>query len=243
MTPARIRLDHPALADRTGKGVRVAVIDSGIASGHPHVGVVGEGIAIRPVGTDIDFRDRLGHGTAVAAAIHEKAPDAELLAVRVFTESLTTSTQVLARAIEWAASRDVALINLSLGTVNPLWREMLTEAVVAAAASGALVVAARAKDGELSLPGSLPGVVAVEVDWECDRHELEFVEVAAGSLVLKASAYPRPVPGVPRDRNLSGISFAVANVTGFLARVVEGTERPVSMRDVIAELSVRARLA
>jgi subtilisin family serine protease len=241
VTPARIRLDHPALAERTGKGVRVAVIDSGIASGHPHVGIVDEGIAIRPVGTDMDFRDRIGHGTAVAAAIREKAPDAELVAVRVFAESLTTSTQILARAIEWAAMREVALINLSLGTVNPLWREMLVEAVDAALSRGALIVAARARDGEPSLPGSLPGVVAVDVDWECDRHELELVDVD-GVPVLRASAYPRPVPGVPPARNLSGISFAVANVTGFLARTAEGMGRPLSIREIVAELWARARL-
>jgi hypothetical protein len=29
---------------------------------------------------------------------------------------------------------------------------------------------------------------------------------------------PRPIPGVPVERNLSGLSFAVANATGFLAR-------------------------
>lgn len=32
--------------------------------------------------------------------------------------------------------------------------------------------------------------------------------------VLRASPYPRPIPGVPLERNLNGISFAVANVTG-----------------------------
>jgi hypothetical protein len=36
--------------------------------------------------------------------------------------------------------------------------------------------------------------------------------------VFRASGYPRPIPGVPADRNLHGISFAVANVTGFVAR-------------------------
>jgi hypothetical protein len=36
-----------------------------------------------------------------------------------------------------------------------------------------------------------------------------------------AAGFPRPIPGVPVERNLSGISFAVANVTGFLARLLE----------------------
>jgi len=40
-----------------------------------------------------------------------------------------------------------------------------------------------------------------------------------GVHVFRASGYPREIPGVPRERNLSGISFAVANVTGLLARL------------------------
>jgi hypothetical protein len=39
--------------------------------------------------------------------------------------------------------------------------------------------------------------------------------------IFVASAYPREIPGVPRERNLMGISFAVANMTGFVARAVE----------------------
>ena len=38
-----------------------------------------------------------------------------------------------------------------------------------------------------------------------------------GAPVCYASGYPRPVPGVPPQRNLSGVSFAVGNVTGHLA--------------------------
>jgi len=39
-------------------------------------------------------------------------------------------------------------------------------------------------------------------------------------LTARASGYPRPVPGVPPSRNLKGISFAVANVTGLMARAM-----------------------
>jgi hypothetical protein len=43
---------------------------------------------------------------------------------------------------------------------------------------------------------------------------------AAGPAVLRlrASGYPRPIPGVPPERNLRGVSFAVANATGVIAR-------------------------
>jgi hypothetical protein len=37
-----------------------------------------------------------------------------------------------------------------------------------------------------------------------------------------ASGYPRPLPGRPVNRNLYGISFAAANLTGIIARALEG---------------------
>ena len=47
-----------------------------------------------------------------------------------------------------------------------------------------------------------------------------------GDVVCRASGFPRPVPGVPPERNLKGTSFAVANVTGVLARELVGGSRP-----------------
>ena len=43
-------------------------------------------------------------------------------------------------------------------------------------------------------------------------------------MVYVASGYPRSLPGVPRERNLHGISFAVANMTGFVARACEASQ-------------------
>ena len=65
-----------------------------------------------------DYVDRLGHGTAVFAAIQEKAPGAEVYAVRVFTDRLKTSARALVAAIDWAAERRVRVVNLSLGTLR-----------------------------------------------------------------------------------------------------------------------------
>jgi len=65
------------LREYTGRGVRVAVVDSGVHATHPHVGGVEQSIAVREDGSlDQDVVDRLGHGTAVTAAIREKSPDA-----------------------------------------------------------------------------------------------------------------------------------------------------------------------
>jgi hypothetical protein len=42
-----------------------------------------------------------------------------------------------------------------------------------------------------------------------------------GRSCIAASGYPRDIPGVPRERNIKGVSFAVANATGFAARALE----------------------
>ncbi len=199
--------------------VVVAIVDSGINPDHPHVGGVVDGIAIAADGSlHTDWVDRLGHGTAVAAAIHEKAPEAQLLAIRVFERSLTTSAAVLARAIDWGVERGVRFVNLSLGTANDAHAPILQAAVQRAAERGVTVVAAAEHEGRLWYPGSLPGAVGVRLDWECPRGEIRPASAAAGETQYYASGYPRPIPGVPPEKNLKGISFAVANVTGVLAR-------------------------
>lgn len=209
----------------TGAGVRVAVIDSGVHAPHPHVGGVAGGIGIGPAGAlQDDYVDRLGHGTAVAAAIREKAPDTELWAVKVFDRDLATAAEALVGAIGWAASRGAHLINLSLGTANPAHESMLSEAVAAAGARGVFVVAAAEDEGTRWLPGSLDGVVPVRLDWRCPRDEYRVAD-EGGRIVFLASGYPRGIPGVRPERNLKGLSFAVANMTGFAARALEGVER------------------
>src|SRR5688572_18064986 len=216
-------LSPSSLAPRTGRGVRVAVVDSGVHAEHPHVGGVAGGIAIGPAGElSDDFVDRLGHGTAVAAAIREKAPECELLAVRVFDRTLMTTGQALVAAIEWSALQGVQLINLSLGTSNQEHAPALAAAVARAAGHGAIVVSAAPQDGAAWLPGGLAGVVAVDVDWDCPRDECRVVSADADGIRIAASGYPRPIPGVPPERNFSGLSFAVANATGLLALTLEG---------------------
>jgi subtilisin family serine protease len=49
--------------------MKIAIVDSGIHPGHPHVGEVAGAIEIAVDGVSNDAIDRLGHGTAVAGAI------------------------------------------------------------------------------------------------------------------------------------------------------------------------------
>jgi Subtilase family len=209
------------LSEYTGKGIRIAVIDSGVHADHPHVGGVAGGVAIRDDGTlDDDFVDRLGHGTAVAAAIREKAPGSDLLAVKVFWRTLATSVTTLVRAIDEACARGATIVNLSLGTTEHRHRDKLAGAVARARAAGVFIVSAMESTDGRWLPGDLDGVIPVHLDWACVRDGYRIMS-ENGRSIIAASGYPRDIPGVPRERNLKGISFAVANATGFVARALE----------------------
>jgi hypothetical protein len=186
--------------------MRVAVIDSGIHDGHPHIGRVAGAVQFTADGEGSDTVDRLGHGTAVAAAICEKVPTVELFAVKVFDRRLSVNIAAILRALEWCRAARMDAINLRLGTPNEEYRAPLLEAI----ADNGLVVSAA-----YLLPGILPGVVAVAADDSCPRDTFR----RQGDVFL-ASPYPRPIPGVPPSRNLQGVSFAVANMTGFVARAL-----------------------
>ena len=208
----------------TGRGIRVAVIDSGVHAGHPHVGGVAGGTAFDVAGMELgDYVDRLGHGTAIAAAIREKAPDAALFAVKVFDRSLSTSVTSLVAAIEWSISAGVHLVNLSLGTPRVAHEAALRDAITKARAHDVIVVSARRDDQRpdtVWFPGSLPGVLGVDVDWSIPRHQYRLAN-QDGVATMIASGYPRDIPGVPPARNVHGVSFSVANATGFAACALE----------------------
>ncbi|HJO37992.1 MAG: S8 family serine peptidase [Vicinamibacterales bacterium] len=219
--------------------VRVAVVDSGVHADHPHVAGVAGGVGVAADGAEHPgFIDRLGHGTAVTAVIREKAPRSEIYAAKVFDRELSTSVEGLVAAIGWAARARAQLINLSLGTANAAHAEALGGAVRDAAARGAVVVAAAADGATQWLPGSLPGVVPVAVDWDCPR-ETYHCSRRDGVVIFAASGFPRPIPGVPPSRNLQGISFAVANLTGCLAQALEG-RGSVSFDEIVTLLVERA---
>ena len=181
--------------------MKIAIVDSGIHAGHPHVGEVAGGVDF--TGTE-DWSDRLGHGTAVAGAIREKAPDTELYAVKIFDQRLSTSIETILRALAWCAEQRMDLVNLSLGTSNESHRAAFERAV-----AGLTVVSAAG-----ALPGVLEGVIAVAADLDCPRDRFHYRDG-----LFYASPYPRPIPGVPPERNLHGASFAVANMTGFAAQL------------------------
>ena len=216
--------DVSRFAEAIGRGITVATIDSGVAPRHPHLRTVRAGASVQADGSirvGLEHAiDQLGHGTAVMAAIQEKAPGADCVAVKVFHEGLRTNAASLLRAIGWCIEQGVTVINLSLGTVNVAHHDAFARAVDETRAAGCLLVAARQADSRPCYPGSLSGVLGVDLDWDCPREAYRCVAIA-DQTTFAASGYPRPVPGVPPSRNLHGISFAVANMSGFVARACE----------------------
>lgn len=115
-----------AWGNSTGRGVRVAVVDSGIEADHPAVGgMVGGGVIIEyDESAEDDFRvdpddhptDLSGHGTACAGIIHSIAPQAELYSVRVLGRDMHGRAIQFAGGLDWAISNGMQVANLSLST-------------------------------------------------------------------------------------------------------------------------------
>lgn len=115
-----------AWGDSAGKGVKVAVVDSGIEYDHPALGdSVRGGVAVEYDETQesgIRFDDEpqpvdmAGHGTACASIIHSLAPEAELYSVRVLGRDASGRGLQFAAGIEWALEHGMQVCNLSLST-------------------------------------------------------------------------------------------------------------------------------
>ncbi|MFG2037748.1 type VII secretion-associated serine protease mycosin [Dactylosporangium sp. NPDC048998] len=161
-----------------GKGVIVAVIDSGVDAGHPDLaGQVLPGIdLVDPEATDAGKYDPVGHGTTVAALIAGNskdgsgvagiAPGAKILPIRVLDkENKYDDPGVVAQAVRWGVDHGATVINLSLG--GAMHSEAIAAALRYAAAHDVVVVACTgniATDPSIHqvwYPAREPGVVAV----------------------------------------------------------------------------------
>src|SRR5262245_57104437 len=112
------------LREGTGRGVRVAILDTGIDASHPALegAVRGSWEVVhsggRLVCRSAQSSDLVGHGTACAGIIHMIAPDAELYSVRVMGADASGTGDQLLHGLNWAISQNMDVINLSLGTMQ-----------------------------------------------------------------------------------------------------------------------------
>lgn len=157
----------------TGKGIKVAIVDSGIDVTDPRVQgakIEGWSITLGATGHALlapDFKDENGHGTEIAAAIRKIAPDVELIGVKIMNEKLRTSAELMAAGIETAARSGCRIVNLSLGTPNMGKALLLRDCCANAVEMGTLVLAAAHPKGERAYPADLPETVGVAAHPDC----------------------------------------------------------------------------
>lgn len=218
--------------------VLVAMLDSGVAQGHPHLaGLRVRGFSLDgtepPLRRTEAFDDRTGHGTACAAALLRLEARVELLVVRLLDSELRTTTAALAEGIRQAANEGVQVINLSLGSGQPEAEEPLRQAVREATARGAVCVAACHPRGHALWPADLPSVISAATHRACPLADLYRVPGPLPRYV--ASGWPRPIEGRQAQENLFGTSFAAVHVTARVAGLLEAGCRP-SMAHIVAGL-------
>ncbi len=211
----------------TGKGVNVAVIDSGIAA-HPDLRIAG---GVSTVAYTRSYSDDHGHGTHVAGTIAAlkndigvvgAAPDANLYAVKVLNRKGSGYTSDIIKGLDWCIKNNIQVINMSLGSTSA--NEAFKTAVQSAYADGIVIVAAAGNDGgAVNYPAAYPGVLAVgAVDsgdgiayFSSRGSGLDLVAPGVSIIsTYKGSAYT----------TMSGTSMASPHVAGAAALVLAGTE-------------------
>jgi membrane-anchored mycosin MYCP len=231
----RILLDQ-LWAQATGKGVTVAVIDTGVDSRNTQLRSAvagGESYVGGSATQDIE-----GHGTRVAGIIAARpikgtgfvgiAPDAKILSYRYAGgegEEGQGDSGTMSRAIKDAVAKGAKIINISSDTANKKDNEGLRLAVADAVSKGALIIAAAGNDGAdgksaKTYPASYDGVLAVAAS---DRNDERAFFSQSGDFVDVAAPGVGMVSTVPDGGQCTadGTSFAAPYVAGVAALLKE----------------------
>jgi subtilisin family serine protease len=208
-----------------GGGVLVAIIDGGVDLSHPELqGVIAD--TFDAVRTGYQPHP---HGTAVAGAIaaHARlkgaAPAAHILAAQAFDRGQDRTEGngfSVAKAIYWATDRGARVINMSFaGLRDP----SIERSLQYAHQKGAILVAAAGNKGPLSVPlfpAANPDVIAGTAT---DADDRLFLEANRGKhIAVAAPGVKLFLPGLGGTyQEISGTSFAAAEVSGTIALLVE----------------------
>lgn len=222
-------------AQTKGKGITVAILDTGCDTTHPDLKeriVGGRNLTNDDGGNLSVYEDYNGHGTHVAgtiAAIQNNtgvvgvAPEANLLIIKVLDQNGSGQYEWIIKGINYAIEQKVDIISMSLG--GPEDVPELHEAIQKAVANNILVICAAGNDGdgddstdEFDYPGSYNEVISVgAIDLE--RHSSNFSNsnneidlVAPGEEIL--STYLNG-----KYATLSGTSMAAPHVSGAVALI------------------------
>lgn len=215
----------------TGRGVRVAVVDSGVEAGHPDL--AGQ-VVFNENFVDNRAPPAENHGTAVAGIIAARAdngigiagiaPQARLLALRACWQAAQDQTLCtslgLAKALYAAIQQSAHIINMSLGGPDDRLLALLLDQ---AQARGAMVVAALPSSGG-PFPANHPGVLVVG----------SAPPLPQGAVLAPGRDVPSTAVGGGWSL-VSGSSFAAAHAAGLLAlvRELDGTRGAVALKTAL----------
>ena len=247
-SPLKLEEARQALTNGTGKGVRIAVLDSGIEIDHPElVGleliddlhVVDSGIQIEV--RSGDGSDIFGHGTAVAGVIRRIAPEAKIGSIRVLGESLVSRTVIIREGIRQAIDRGYRILNCSFGCGLAdhifQYKEWIDEAYL----NGIHIVSAcnNLDFRRPEWPGYFPTVITVNMA-ELDDEGTFFYK--SGHLVeFLARGVDITLPWNHHlTKEVTGSSFAAPVLTGLLARLISvfPNLRPLEAKALLHRLAI-----
>ncbi|MFD8689745.1 type VII secretion-associated serine protease mycosin [Streptomyces sp. NPDC059651] len=230
----RVLLDE-LWQDTRGKGIRVAVVDTGVDDTNPQLRDavdVSAGIDYTDGGGSDGTVDAVGHGTKVAGIIAARprggtgfvglAPEATVIPIRQNDGRHNGRDSTMAAAIDHAIAEGAQVINISQDTTRPLADDsVLGRAVARAVAEDVVVVAAAGNDGadgrrRSTYPAAFDGVLAVAAS---DRNNERAPFSQAGDFVGVAAPGVDIVSTVPGNGQCTdnGTSFAAPYVTGVVA--------------------------
>lgn len=214
------------LLNGKGKGIRVVVIDSGIASNHEvfngesfqGIGVVeANGIIL----ANSDINDNLGHGTAIAHIIKKYSPEVELFIIKIFQNTNDVNFNSFKYALEYVRDNiDCDVINLSLGFSICLEARELNELCTELIHQGKMIVSAYHHDGSLSYPAQFENVIGVEMGTNCKNDliyeylENDFINIIGRNGKQKLASLNSTYQFV------EGSSYSTAYITAFIANIM-----------------------
>ncbi len=214
-----------------GKGVRIAVLDTGVAVSS----AFGSKISwINLVDLPADLSKQNGHGTAAASMIIGQnpltpgvAPGAEMIiSVRIANDHGQSDSYLLAQGIVAAVDAGAQLINISMGSFGD--SALVRNAIEYARAAGALIVAAAGNNGidRVSYPAANDGVIAAVAVDALGNH-LDFSNTGRKDAVAAPGYGVNAAWTGDQAARVSGTSFSAPIVLGVIAAVKSwpGNER------------------
>src|SRR5437773_2711013 len=236
---------------RTGRGVRVAVVDSGIDTEHPDLKGKVKG-SVEAIAEDghINFRpstsgDQAGHGTACAGIITSVAPDVDLYSVKVLGPNASGSGDMFLVGLDYAIKEKFKVINLSLGTTKREYFGPLHDLLDRAYHSGCIVVAAANNLPYPSYPSIFSSsLVSVVKRTGGDPFNFGYRFGQVIELVAPGVQVETTWPG-GGYRQLTGNSFACPYITGIVALMLEARPdlTPFQIKTILYAIAKRNEMA